>query len=104
MEARTEERARWQAEIDQATREAEEAERQADEAKRQVNEAKRQADEVKRQADEAKRRAEEAERKLEEVRFFPEFIALHAHLSLKTRAEWQAEMDRMRAQYERQAV
>jgi dTMP kinase len=59
MEARTEERARWQAEIDQATREA----------------------------DEAKRRAEEAERKLEE-----------------TRAEWQAEMDRMRAQYERQAV
>jgi chromosome segregation ATPase len=79
MEGLAEGRAQYQKEIDQATREAEEAERQADEAKRQ--------------AEEAKRRAEEAERKLEEVRFFPEFIALHAHLSLKTRAEWQAEMD-----------
>jgi hypothetical protein len=79
MERRTEGRAQHQAEIDQATRDKKEA----------------------------VKKAEEAARKLEEVRFFPEFIALHAHLSLQMRAEWQAEidqMDRMRAQYGRQVA
>ncbi|KAG1785314.1 uncharacterized protein HD556DRAFT_1314347 [Suillus plorans] len=77
---RMEERARCQAEIDQATR-------KANEATKQKEEAVRRAEMAERMIEEAKRKAEEAERKAEEVR-----------------AEWQAEMDRMRAQLERQAV
>ncbi|KAG1871554.1 hypothetical protein F4604DRAFT_1770311 [Suillus subluteus] len=79
-EGRIEERARCQAEIDRATRKA--------------NEETRQKEEAVRKAEEAVRRAEEAERKAEEARKAEE----------RVRAEWQAEIDRMRAQYERQAA
>ncbi|KAG2057364.1 hypothetical protein BDR06DRAFT_969540 [Suillus hirtellus] len=88
---RLEERAQCQAEIDQATREKEKATREKEEAVSKANEetreAVRRAEIAERMIGEAKRKAEEAERKAEEVR-----------------AEWQAEMDRMRAQLKRQAV
>ncbi|KAG1808862.1 uncharacterized protein BJ212DRAFT_1484718 [Suillus subaureus] len=74
MEGRTEERARCQAEIDQATRQKEEALRKAEEAESRAEEAERQKEEAVREAEE------------------------------RVRAEWQAEIDRMRAQYERQAA
>ncbi|KAG2057363.1 hypothetical protein BDR06DRAFT_1005367 [Suillus hirtellus] len=77
---RMEVRAQYQAEIDQAVRRAEEAERRAEEAERRAEEERR--------AEAAEREAEAAERKVEE----------------RVRAEWQAEMNRMRAQLERQAV
>jgi hypothetical protein len=100
MEGLAEGRAQCQVEIDQATRRANEEAEQKEEEKRQKEEAVRRAEEEARQKEEERRQKEEAVRKLEEVRFFPKYIALHAHLSL----QMQAEMDRMRAQYERQAV
>ncbi|KAG1789341.1 hypothetical protein EV424DRAFT_1462361 [Suillus variegatus] len=98
---RMEERAQCQAEIDQATRKANEATRNANEATKQKEEAVKKANEEMRQKEEAVRRAEVAERMIEEAKRKAEEAERKAE---EVRAEWQAEMDRMRAQLKRQAV
>ncbi|KAG1889665.1 uncharacterized protein F5891DRAFT_138778 [Suillus fuscotomentosus] len=119
---RMEERAQCQAEIDQATRNAKEATRNANEATeqkeeavkkaneemRQKEEAVKKATEEMRQKEEAVRRAEVAERMIEEAKRKAEEAERKAEEAERkaeeVRAEWQAEMDRMRAQLKRQAV
>ncbi|KAG2063094.1 hypothetical protein BDR04DRAFT_1199581 [Suillus decipiens] len=105
MEGQAEERARCQVEIEQVTREKEEAVRRAEEAVRRTEEeaARRAEEAVRRVEEEAARRAEEAGRRAEEeaARRAEEAVR---RAEERIRAELQAEIDRMRAQYERHAV